>query len=168
MGRVSAAFIELALRDSTYCSDYFAPSCKEMTFREQEARGGAIEPEVQLAMFLRFLAGGDPADLVVMFGVSRTATKEAIRRVEIAIFACPDLQIVPPTTDEELSRAAAMFRVRSTAGHGIFDGCVIAVDGIFIKTNKPREDDAEGGSIFHFSGHKKQPHGPQCAGRMHG
>jgi hypothetical protein len=82
---------------------------------------------------------------------------KAILRVENAILACPDLQIVPPTTDEELSRAAALFQVKSTAGRGIFDGCVIvAVDGIFIKTNKPskRRLCRSRVTVF-YSGHKK-------------
>ncbi|CAM9870919.1 unnamed protein product [Discosporangium mesarthrocarpum] len=81
---------------------------------------------------------------------SSTAYSVLCKTLE-AISSCPDLAIVWPENDR-LDHIAAGFIARSR--QGIMDPGVRAVDGLFIRTHKPRVNEHSAPPWF-YSGHKK-------------
>ena len=117
---------------------------------------GAIATELKLSVALRYLAGGDPLDIMISHGISHSAVYESIWLVVDAINHCDELKIRFPSTEEEQQRTALGFRNRSTAK---FSNCVGAIDGMLVWITKPNittmEETKIGAGKF-YCGRKKK------------
>eukprot|EP00960_Hanusia_phi_P017815 524378-Hanusia_phi.AAC.9 len=92
-----------------------------------------IEPELQLSMTLRWLAGGSHTDIQYFHGVSDTCFWSTRGRVLNVIARCKALQWRYP----KLSDTAALQRISTgfaaKSSHALFDKCVGIIDGITIE-----------------------------------
>ena len=123
----------------------FAKLCdllRPALLRDQEMgrRGtpaGALTPEMQLSMALRFMAGGSYLDVALYHGVHRATFFAAIWRVVAAINASDALALVFPYTDAAaLTKISEGFQSRR---NNPLPGCVGALDGIAIEILRPSQ-----------------------------
>jgi len=70
----------------------------------KSAPNGSIPLETRLAVTLRFFAGGDPYDLMEMFGISHSSVFTSIDLTMLAIVRCEKLQVKYPESHEEQMR----------------------------------------------------------------
>jgi hypothetical protein len=113
--------------------------------------GGAIPPEVRLAIALRFLAGGQTLDLRICFHVSQNECYRSVWLVVDGVNGCSALQAVFPFDDyEKLSKLEQEFRAKSTGG--IWIGQVMAIDGVHFEQLNP--GDAVPNSLKYFVSRK--------------
>jgi hypothetical protein len=102
--------------------------------------GSSIPTTTRLAVTLRWLAGGQQLDLCFAWGIGRS-TFFSERGVLWPTITALDkvLKIGFPIGDNEaLAELAAGFRDHSG---GVMDGCVLAVDGMAVKTRCPFKSD---------------------------
>ena len=120
------------------------------------ALNGIVHPTVRLACCLRVFAGGDPVDIGLAFGVSRTVVFDSVNFVTQASNTCDDLAIVFPESHEEQRQIAAGFLAKSAAG---IHNCTGATDGLLIwllcVTEKEAKTAGAGQTKF-FCGRKKR------------
>ena len=142
-------FYRMTRRSFYYLLSLIRPSL--MRNEVQGRRGcpnGAISPEVQLSMGLRWLAGGSYLDIHHFHGVSQTAFFYAKNNVLLSIRNCLKLQIVfPSLTDiSRLSVISKGFKHKST--RGVFDKCIGAVDGILIQLHSVKGEESNRASRY--------------------
>lgn len=133
---------------------------KEMGKKSARRRGktpnGDISNAMRLAIALRYFAGGDPLDLMIVFKVSRVVILQSVWLVVEAIHKTKALDLIYPTTYEEQEAVAKEFRAASAVG---FNNCAGCIDGILIWIHKPQKKDLDvvefGGRKF-FCGRKKK------------
>ena len=111
---------------------------------EEQARkakwGELISSEAKLAICLRYLAGGDPKDLKLIYHVGVDYIYKTVWRVVDAINYHPELAFSFPIDDvEKLSVLEAGFRQRSRKG--VWRGQVAALDGVNFKMLAPTAKD---------------------------
>jgi hypothetical protein len=87
-------------------------------------------------MSLRYLAGGTKTDAADIFGVSDSSMDRCFNIFLDHVMSCEELEISIPTTPQELRCTADGFTNISQSMNA-FDGCVGAIDGWFVTTNKP-------------------------------
>ena len=97
-------------------------------------RNGAIPVEFQLAVALRFLAGGSIYELMDGHCVSKAAAYAVFHRVIDALNECRALDVVWPE-GEELEHQAKLFQIRST--NDAILKAIGAMDGLFLRVVKP-------------------------------
>lgn len=114
-------------------------------------RNGAIPVEYQVAITLRWLAGGSIFECMDGHVIARSTAFQITSRVIDALNACPELDCKWPE-GEDVRRAAELFRNRST--FGVIRKCVGAMDGLFIRLVKPTAKETAEPNIY-FSGHQK-------------
>jgi hypothetical protein len=111
----------------------------------------AMEPELIVAIGIRWLAGGRYVDIRHVYGCS-VASVFRFRDMFIdAVLSCKELEIVFPDTDEQFKSTAAKFADKSSDGIKI--GCVGAIDGLFVKTRRPSMAECGRNPQAYFSGH---------------
>eukprot|EP00903_Cladosiphon_okamuranus_P005785 g5732.t1 len=114
-------------------------------------RNGSVPAEHQVAMTLRWLAGGSIYECMDGHVIARSTAYSITSRVIRAMNSCPELNCKWPE-GEDVTRAAGLFRNRSS--FGVIRKCIGAIDGLFIRLIKPTaRETAEPNS--YFSGHKK-------------
>jgi len=114
-------------------------------------RNGAVPVEYQVAMTLRWLAGGSIYECMDGHVIARSTAYAITSHVVRALTACPELNCKWPE-DEDVTRAAGLFRNRSS--FGVIRKCVGAIDGLFVRLTRPSAaETAEPNS--YYSGHKK-------------
>jgi hypothetical protein len=119
-------------------------------------RMGFIQTEVKLAATLRELFGEKRKSMVDIFHIAPTSARTAFLNVIRRINSCDDLQGSIYATDQSahvLDERAFAFQKRSMFP-SIFRHCVGAIDGLFIKTQQPRQKEV-GNVRAYYSGHKK-------------
>jgi hypothetical protein len=100
--------------------------------------GIVVAPEVKLAIALRYLAGGDPLDLKLIYHVSKKYVYDCVYLVIDAINAT--LSINFPLTDVgKLKELEADFRAASRGG--CWEGQVGAIDGVHFAMRAPSKKD---------------------------
>jgi len=114
-------------------------------------RNGTIPVEYQVAMTLRWLAGGSIYECMDGHVIARSTAYCLTSRVISALNACPELNCKWPE-DDDVARAAGLFRKRSS--FGIIMKCVGAMDGLFIRLIKPNATETAEPNSY-YSGHKK-------------
>ncbi|CAN0503667.1 unnamed protein product [Laminaria digitata] len=115
-------------------------------------RNGAVPVEYQLAVALRWLAGGSIYEGMDGHVIPRSTAYAIVHRVIDALNACDGLACKWPVgADAFLS--AALFRKRSE--HGIIGKALGVMNGLFVRLIKPTRRD-HGASHNFFSGHKKR------------
>ena len=77
-------------------------------------RGGGIVPELCLYCTIRWLAGGSYLDICDVAGISKASFYQVVWRTITAIVLCPELEIVWPTTDEQIRKGIEGFSSIST------------------------------------------------------
>jgi DDE superfamily endonuclease len=117
---------------------------------------GKIENETRLAIALRYFAGADPLDLIIVYKVSRAVVYESIWWVVEAVNTTQDLSIKYPTTHAKQKEVAEEFRKRSSVN---FNNCAGCIDGVLIWIHRPSKSELKklniGGRKF-FCGRKKK------------
>lgn len=114
-------------------------------------RNGAIPVEYQLAITLRWLAGGSIYEGMGGHVIARSTAYAIVHRVVDALNACSGLDCSWPSGADALL-SAALFKKRSD--HGVIGKALGAMDGLFLRLRKPSRRD-HGASHNFFSGHKK-------------
>ena len=71
---------------------------------------GRIHPTVRLACFIRICAGGDPLDLILIYGISKTAVHDSLNYVIDAVNETDALKIIFPDTFEKQRKIAEGFK----------------------------------------------------------
>ena len=140
--------------------DAFSKLCEELRpllqkNEEMAARstpGGAISPEVRLAISLRYLAGGSYLDLCDIYNCARSTMYEVVWDTVDSINKTPSLALNFPSTQAECAAAAAGFKAL-ICKNGVVKGVVAAVDGLFIKRRAPSIRETLHVTRF-FNGHK--------------
>eukprot|EP00918_Siedleckia_nematoides_P022262 GHVU01047860.1.p1 GENE.GHVU01047860.1~~GHVU01047860.1.p1 ORF type:complete len:403 (+),score=29.39 GHVU01047860.1:157-1365(+) len=112
-----------------------------------------LEPACQLQMTLCYLAGGSYHHLRSIAGVSRTYFYDTIDKVAYAVCACEALKMRFPSTDAGLHALAADFHTVST-GNVVY-GCVVAIDGMLVETETPRQSDTTCPAAFYSGRYKR-------------
>ncbi|CAN0370138.1 unnamed protein product, partial [Ectocarpus sp. 12 AP-2014] len=114
-------------------------------------RNGSIPVEFQLAMTLRFLAGGSVFEVMDSNVIARSTAYAIVHRVIDAINQTRQLDCKWPVGDDAEAQAE-LYRRRST--NGVIRRCVGAMDGLFVRMLQPcLKRHAVPGSFY--SGHKK-------------
>ena len=93
------------------------------------APNGRVHPTVRLACALRVFAGGDPLDIGLSFGVSRTVVYDSTKFVVKAVNACKDMAIKFPEDHAKQLEIANRFKEKSKAAIG---NCVGCTDGMLV------------------------------------
>ncbi|MGB1592517.1 MAG: transposase family protein, partial [Promethearchaeia archaeon] len=100
--------------------------------------GWIVPDEAKLAMALRYLAGGDPKDLFLIYHVSYAYVFKCVWAVVDAINR--HLNVEFPINDRaKLATLEAEFRAKSVGG--IWEGQVGALDGVFFPMQAPSNKD---------------------------
>ena len=100
--------------------------------------GQVVRPETKLAVGLRFLAGGDPIDLKLIYDVSKNYVYKCVWWVVDGVNA--SIVISFPIYDaEKLKVLEAEFRAASR--QGVWAGQVGAVDGVHFPMQAPTKED---------------------------
>ena len=99
---------------------------------------------------LQVLSGGRPKDQRHIIGSSRAAAYLAVDDFVDAVNLAPELNIDLPTTPEEWEEIYEQYKMKSS--NEIIAGCVGAIDGFFLRTNKPTSKEV-GNVIAYYSGH---------------
>ena len=117
--------------------------------RGKNSREGTIVPNaVKLAIGLRYLAGGDPQDLFLIYCVSLSYVYKCIWAVVEAVNH--NLHVHFPLDEpEKLARLEAEFRAASLGG--IWEGQVGAVDGVHFGMQAPSNLDVDDVGRYHVS-----------------
>lgn len=110
-----------------------------VTRNRKQARnssGQEITTETRLAVTLRWLAGGMQLDLCFAFGISRTSFYGRRGVLWPTIKALDSILTLgfPLNKEDELKRLSEEFYAQSD---GVLDGCVMAIDGLAIRTRQP-------------------------------
>lgn len=113
-------------------------------------RNGAVPVEFQLAMTLRFLAGGSVYELMDGHCVAKSTAYAVVHRVVDALNRCRALDVVWPE-GEDVEHQAKLYQIRST-NDVILKG-IGAMDGLFVRVIKPEVKYHRHSKLF-FSGHK--------------
>ncbi|XRB25627.1 hypothetical protein RI054_45g154850 [Pseudoscourfieldia marina] len=111
-------------------------------FPKKGRAGGTVQPELQLAIALRWFAGGQMLDVAPLHGVAWNTAWVYVHRVMDAVNSTFNINF--GTDVEELKRRAAEFFELSKS---TVDGCVGALDGIVFKMKKPRRRDIGQGNV---------------------
>ncbi|CAB1107655.1 unnamed protein product [Ectocarpus sp. CCAP 1310/34] len=114
-------------------------------------RNGVIPVEFQLAMALRFLAGGSVFEVMDGNVIARSTAYAIVHRVIDAINQTRELDCVWPEGEDALDQCG-MYRRRST--NGVIRMCVGAMDGLFVRMTQPSLRRHVNPRSF-YSGHKK-------------
>eukprot|EP00808_Paulinella_micropora_P017359 g52927.t1 len=98
----------------------------------------SVAPELQLSMTLRFLAGGSYLDIADLHGVAESTFYKCLWRVILLLNRDSLLGESRKFPDEsEFESLAAGWQSLSSVPH-IFDGCLLAIDGIIFKIPCPQ------------------------------
>jgi DDE superfamily endonuclease len=126
--------------------------------RMAELRGGYITPEACVFLTLRWLAGGQYADLMYLVGCSRSSFYKLLWMTIDAIITSKDPHldnIKFPETEEERDKASQGFE--SISYGGAIPNCISVIDGYLLKIRTPPRSVVGNVRAF-FSGHY-QRHG---------
>ena len=102
--------------------------------------GQLVEPETKLAIGLRFLAGGDPLDLKLIYDVSKDYIYKTVWQVVDAVNAAISVEF-PIDDVDKLRVLEAEFRAASRKG--VWCGQVGCVDGVHFAMQAPTKDDVK-------------------------
>ena len=103
-----------------------------------------IRTEMRLSMAIRFFAGGDPYDIMVIHGVSYMSVFNAVWGIVDVVNNSPLLKITFPTHEEQEEIALGF----STMSGADFDKVILALDGILIWIQKPSKREARANGEF--------------------
>lgn len=156
-------YIEPTLSDNTFRKRFRMPYTDFMALvqnlRRQlegdevmgQKRNGAIPPEYQVAMALRWLAGGSHFEMMDGHVCGESTVYAVKDRVLEAICECQELACQWPSGDG-VTQAAAGFKQRST--NEVITRAVGAMDGLFVGIRRPAVAQHSQPRKF-YSGHKK-------------
>ncbi len=99
------------------------------------------DSELILHYTLHYLAGGSVHDIQVCAGMSKGSFYRAIHHGIDAINSCPSLQIKFPVSLHDLTKSANEFH--SPSAHGIWNGCVGALDGWLCQIHVPSANEVK-------------------------
>jgi hypothetical protein len=128
--------------DRTYRMSYSA-YCKLLDLLRDDLmtactgqRGGyadtdSMEPELIMAIGIRWLAGGSYIDIRHVYGCSVASVFRFRDMFLDAVLNCKELDIAFPDTDEDLTSTVSKFAIKSS--ERIMKGCVGAINGLFVK-----------------------------------
>ena len=106
-----------------------------------------VELPTRLAVALRYFAGGDPLDLMLIYGMSKTMVMRCVWRVVDAIHKHLDNMHFPIDDVEKLKVLEADFSAASRGG--FWRGQVGAIDGVHFRMECPTERDVPDAQRYH-------------------
>ena len=95
---------------------------------------GIIPYSIRVAAALRYMSGGDPKDIQLVFGISNSEVYKSLWLVVDAINKTTEFDIVYPSSHEEQREISQGFQSMSEAN---FDNCGGNIDGLLIWTERP-------------------------------
>jgi hypothetical protein len=104
------------------------------------AVNGPIKHSVRVACMVRYLAGGSPYDVALIFGISISEVYESVWEVVDAVNRLPEFTIRYPSCHLKQEQIALGFEQKSVAG---FTCCCGAADGILIWIHKPTKQQCQ-------------------------
>ena len=110
--------------------------------------GELIQPETKLAIALRYLAGGDPKDLKIIYGVSRSYTYRCLWLVVHAV-NCRLAVEFPIDDPAKLSKLEAEWRAKARCPG--WRGQVAALDGVHFPILAPSSTDVDNPLSYHVA-----------------
>ncbi|KAI2496037.1 nuclease [Fragilaria crotonensis] len=110
-----------------------------------------VEPELIMAIGIRWLAGGSYVDIRHVYGCSVPSVYRLRDMFLDAVLNCKALDNVFPDTDEDLKSTALKFANNSS--ERVMIGCVGAIDGLFVKICCPSMKECGYNPQAYFSGH---------------
>jgi DDE superfamily endonuclease len=122
---------------------------------------GPIGMDVRIGVALRYFAGGDPIDIMGLFGIGHADVFFSVWNVVDAINNIAEFELRYPDSHEKQREIAATFRVHSGAD---FDCCAGCIDGILVWIQRPpqAECDAIGCGAAKFFCGRKHKFGLNC------
>jgi hypothetical protein len=120
-----------------------------------ELRGGPICPEICVYACLRFLAGGSYTDIKFFTGMSTPSLYRIVWKCIHAIIICVALEIIFPSSTDEVKAAAEGFS--SISKERCIWNCVGVIDGYHLEIKPPSKSEVRNVKSF-FSG-DYQTHG---------
>jgi hypothetical protein len=104
--------------------------------------GSPIMPKTRLAVTLRWLAGGSHIDLCFAWGVAHS-TFYSDRGVIWPTIEALDLAFDMGLPLDNVERLEELSRGFYDHSGGIFDGCVLAIDGFAVRTRQPFDNEVK-------------------------
>ena len=126
------AFMELL--DKMGLRAYLKQSVTSGRLARNAKWGVEVTEEVKLAMCLRFLAGGDPLDLYMIYDVDRSYVYKCVWLCVDAVNACLTMEF-PLKDVNKLKKIEAEFRAHSK--EGVWEGCCGCIDGVDFAMEAP-------------------------------
>ena len=120
------------------------------------AKNGLIPTQTRLSVALRYYAGGQPEDIMLVHGISFSEVFRSLWLVADAVNSCDSLAFSYPTDHNTQRAIAAAFEARSQAG---FKCCGGVVDCMLAWTEKPLDsccEEAKCGPKKFYCGRKKK------------
>ena len=114
-------------------SKNYPPLCSSKRHRNG-ARNGVIDSAAKLSIAIRYFAGGCPADIAVMHGISQSFVLPCVWEVVDAVNVCPEMKIDFPQDHAAQKRIAREFQLLNTAE---FDNCVGCIGSMLVWIPKP-------------------------------
>ena len=130
--------------------------------RKRNVKASQMPVTIQLiiALGIRWLTGADINSCRHIFKMSRTEAYRCASKFLLAVLATKQLQIKLPKTPHQWNQVKKGFKKKST--RGVMDRCCGVLDGIFIKTIKPRYAEVSNVRAY-YSGHYEH-YGVNCQG----
>ena len=110
--------------------------------RKINGPNGIIPYSTRVAAAIRYMSGGDPKDIQLVFGISNSEVYKSVWLVVDAINETTEFDIVYPSSHEEQREIARGFQSVSEAK---FDNCGGNIDGMLIWTERPSKQEF----VFH-------------------
>ena len=108
--------------------------------KRKHAVNGLIPLASRLGCAIRYWAGADPYDLMLVFGISYTEVHTSVTYVLDAVNLTKSFDIKFPTEHAEQYKIAEAFKAKSKAD---FDICVGCVDGMLVWIHLPSKEECE-------------------------
>jgi hypothetical protein len=114
---------------------------------------GPTTTEIRLCCLMRHLAGGSYLDICALVLIPHSTFNEILWQTCDAICQCPELELIFPTTPEQLQDASQ--GMESISLHGIMSGCIGVIDGWLCPIEVPPST-LVGDVCSCFSGHHQR------------
>ncbi len=111
---------------------------------------GPTTTEIRLHCLLRCLAGGSHLDICALVSIPHSTFCGILWQTCDAVCQCPEMELMFPTTPEQLE--AASLGMESISFSGIMSGCIGVIDGWLCPIEVPTST-VVGDVRSHFSGH---------------
>ena len=151
---------EYRMSYETWMKLYVVLSPKLRRKKNVRTRNNPVTVQLIMGLGLRWLTGTDMNSCRHIFKMSQTEAYRCASKFMYAVLTTKSLQIRLPKSRNQWTKVKDGFRNKST--RGVMYGCCGAIDGIFIRTMRPRYSDVKNVRAY-YSGHYEH-YGINCQG----